>query len=887
MKSLQSQIEQFYSEVILKRPLLFAVLMLALVAVFGMHATNYKVDASADTLVLEGDKDLEFFREISRRYKSEDFLIIAYQPAKGLLEDETLNAISSLVGELQAVDGVSSVVSIMDAPLLYSPKIAISDISKGIPTLRNESVDRQLVEKELIESPIYNRLLSSVDGDTTAIQVNLRSDQRYIDLLEAREQLRARVKSGDVDESTQDELKAAEQAFKQYSTVATERHQALVANVRLVLEQHRDDYQHAVAQIYLGGVPMIASDMVDYVKSDLVIFGGGVLVFMVVLLAVIFRASRWVILPVIACVAVNIFMLGYLGWLDWRMTVVSSNFVALMLILSLAISIHLIVRYRELEMLNPAASRRSLAAKAVALMASPCVFTALTTLVAFVSLVISGIRPIIDFGLMMMIGIIAALLFAFLIVPLGMVLMPAGWVKNRAACKEETDSDELITEAGSDSGEGAFTLRFAQITEKYGRSILWVSAILVVLSFLGITRLEVENRFIDYFDESTEIYQGMELIDAELGGTIPLDIILFSTARGGSAPLVDDSFSDEGDEFADDEFEDDFADDFDADFDDEFGGASEEAEAVNQWFTRAGLQKIEEIHEYIDSLEETGKVLSLATIYQVAGDLLGGNVDDIQLSLAYKSLPDSIQKILVTPYLNIDSDEARINVRVKETSRTLNRAELLALLDNYLQTEIGLKAEDYRLSGMLVLYNNMLQSLFKSQILTLGVVFVAITAMLSFLFRSLLLGVLAVAPNLLAALIVLGGMGWAGLPLDMMTITIAAISIGIGVDDTIHYVHRFKLEFQQDRNYLNTMYRCHGSIGRAMYYTSVTIIFGFSILTLSNFKPSIYFGLLTGAAMFSALIGALLLLPRLIIVFKPFGPEQELAEERAPRERSA
>ena len=277
------------------------------------------------------------------------------------------------------------------------------------------------------------------------------------------------------------------------------------------------------------------------------------------------------------------------------------------------------------------------------------------------------------------------------------------------------------------------------------------------------------------------------------------------------------------------------------------------------------------MHDHIDSLSETGKVLSLATLYKVAGDLLGGGIDDIQLTLAYRSLPPVIKDVMVDPYLHSDTDEARITVRVKETSRTLNRAQLLEDLHSFMQNEMGYTEDRYRFTGMLVLYNNMLQSLFVSQILTLGMVFLAITAMLVVLFQSFKLAFIGIVPNLMAALLVLGGMGWAGVPLDMMTITIAAISIGIGVDNTIHYVHRFKKEFQADSNYVATMYRCHGSIGRAMYYTSITIIFGFSILALSNFKPSIYFGLLTGVAMLSALLGSLLLLPKLLLLFKPLG----------------
>jgi hypothetical protein len=416
----------------------------------------------------------------------------------------------------------------------------------------------------------------------------------------------------------------------------------------------------------------------------------------------------------------------------------------------------------------------------------------------------------------------------------------------------------------------------------------------------------VENRFIDYFHEDTEIYQGMETIDAELGGTIGLDIILnrpsesSAPAVADGAPAANDApvdnaaaeqageefdalfgdaeFDEADDNFAaeqGDDFADDFAGDFDAGFDDfsagdDFGGSA--ASPQSEWFTVAGMRRIQEVHNYLDSLPETGKVLSLATFYELM-QMIMGNVDDLQLALAQRSLPTSISSILLDPYLSAEVDQARISLRVKETSRSLERDAFLKEVRRHLIDELGFEEEQVRLTGLLVLYNNMLQSLFTSQILTLAAVFVAILAMFMVLFRSFSLAMIALTPNLLAAGAVLGGMGLAGIPLDMMTITIAAITVGIGVDDTIHYVHRFRDEFPRDRNYLQTMYRCHGSIGKAMYYTSVIIVFGFSILALSNFTPSIYFGLLTGLAMIAALMGAMLLLPKLILMIQPLGPE--------------
>ena len=822
---------------ILSRPWLILFLLAAITALAGFYAQNYKVDASADALVLEGDEDLAFFREVSKRYAAEEFFIVAYQPKTYLFADETLEDLSQLVRDLEAIDGVSTVMSILDVPLLYSPRVSIGSLIAGVKTLRDEGVDRDLVAEEFRHSPIYKQLLSSTDAKTTALQVGLVRDQMYNRLLDERDRLRVLNAAGDLSKADTDSLILAEQVFKDYTVQSAERQRQLVESVRAVLNQHRA----AATAIFLGGVPMIASDMVSFVKSDLQVFGIGILLFVIVVLTIIFRSLRWVFLPLLVCVLTNIFMLGLLGFLDWRMTVISSNFIALLLIITLAIAVHLVVRYRELQLLRPQATQHELALATVTAMLRPCLYTGLTTIVAFMSLVISGIRPVMDFGWMMTIGVLVALLTTFIVVPVGMILGRAP----RPEVKKQSSSDESV-----------FTLRFARITENHGGKILAAAAFILLFSISGVMQLKVENRFIDYFDEATEIYRGMELVDSELGGTIPLELVVYPAAE--QAADDDDSF-----------------DEFDSEFDDEFGDEfGESSSEISPWFTIAGLNELDRIHQYIDSLTETGKVLSLATVYQLAQDLLGGGLDDIQLALAYRNLPAEIKDVMVTPYLYDETNEARITVRVKETSRTLNRAELLADLDRFMQEDMGYSEERYRFTGMLVLYNNLLQSLFVSQILTLGLVFVAITAMLVVLFQSFNLALIGIVPNLMAALLVLGGMGWAGVPLDMMTITIAAISIGIGVDNTIHYVHRFKREFQHDGDYIATMYRCHSSIGRAMYYTSITIIFGFSILALSNFKPSIYFGLLTGVAMLSALLGSLLLLPKLLLLFKPLGTTQ-------------
>ncbi|MEE2652783.1 MAG: MMPL family transporter [Pseudomonadota bacterium] len=873
-----------YQTLILRNATWVLLLLMAVTGFLGSHIPAMKLDASSEALVLEGDTSLEYFREISKRYQTEDFLLVTYQPEGDLFAPQQLATIAKLRDDLAKLPRVSSINSILDVPLLQSPPVSLGDVTAGeIPTLGDGTANVDMAREEFANSPIYRSLLTSPDGTTTALQVNLERDQKFYELLDARDVLRADAAQRTLTVDEQAALEAAEQAFDDYVTEIHERQEELVAQARSILDNYRDG-----AKLFLGGVPMITVDMIDFVKSDLKVFGTGILVFIVVLLVVIFGSPRWVLIPLLNCVATVTFMLGLLAFMDWRLTVISANFVALLLIITLAITIHLVVRYREISALSPQSSQLQRVSDTVRLMARPCIYTALTTLVAFASLVVSGIRPVIDFGWMMTMGVMAALILSFLILPCVLMLLPAREEKNGAG------------------GEGAFTRYFAVATERFGGTIVVVSIALLAVSAWGISQLKVENRFIDYFHEDTEIYQGMETIDAELGGTIGLDIILnrpsesSAPAVADGAPVANDApvdseaaeqageefdalfgdaeFEEADDSFAagqGDDFADDFAGEFDAGFDDfragdDFGTGA--ASPQSEWFTVAGMRRIQEVHNYLDSLPETGKVLSLATFYELM-QMIMGNVDDLQLALAQRSLPTSISSILLDPYLSAEVDQARISLRVKETSRSLERDAFLKEVRRHLIEELGFEEEQVRLTGLLVLYNNMLQSLFTSQILTLAAVFVAILAMFMVLFRSFSLAMIALTPNLLAAGAVLGGMGLVGIPLDMMTITIAAITVGIGVDDTIHYVHRFRDEFPRDRNYLQTMYRCHGSIGKAMYYTSVIIVFGFSILALSNFTPSIYFGLLTGLAMIAALMGAMLLLPKLILMIQPLGPE--------------
>jgi len=847
-----SRLLSLYQSSLMDRPLSAILLVIAVAVAMALGLPNFKLDASADSLTLERDEDLNFYREVAERYGSDNFLILTFSPKTGdLFDDHNLQQLSALSDQLKGIAGVESTVSMLDVPLLYSPKVAVSELNNALNTLLSDGVDRQAAKDEFLTSPIYRDLLLSADGQTTGIMATLALDQHYLDLVKQRDSLRMLRDTQGLSIQQAEELARVSEEFLDYRTAKAAEDRQRVAEVRALADRYRD-----AATIYLGGADMITADMIDFIRSDLLVFGIGILLFIILTLSVIFRSPPWVILPLATCALCLIIVLGLLSWVDWRLTVISSNFVSLLLIITLALTIHLVVRYRELQAANPHAEQRQLVSETVRSMAKPCLYTVLTTIVAFVSLVVSNIRPVIDFGWMMTLGISIALLVAFVVIPAGMMLV--GKPSGTAAA----DNSAMVT------------AKFARFTERRGWLVILLSLLLGAASVYGISRLQVENRFIDYFRSDTEIYRGMEVIDTALGGTTPLDIILQAP---NFAPLTDGQqdaeFGDFDEEYSSDDdygLEDFAEEDEYADLD----GFEEEnptGELVDSyWFSSTGLRDLEKLTAFLEAQPEIGKVSSLVQINQVAADLMGHRLNDFEIAFMRQSLSPEIHRQLVAPYLIEAIDETRIQLRIMETAG-VNRAELLTKIETFIVDEVGFSPEDIRFTGLLVLYNNMLQSLFQSQIMTLGAVFVGIMLMFLILFRSVKISLIAIIPNFLAAGTVLGGMGIFAIPLDMMTITIAAITVGIGVDHAIHYITRFKREFAVDGDYIASMHRAHASIGKALFYTAITIIVGFSILALSNFIPSIYFGLLTGLAMTAALLGSMTLLPKLILLVKPFG----------------
>ncbi|CAC9627469.1 Exporter protein, RND family [uncultured Gammaproteobacteria bacterium] len=782
---------------VLNKPGISIVLLLLIIGFFIVQIPNFQLDASSDSLVLEGDNNLHYYQNVKKNYGSDDYLVISYQVKDNLLAQEQINHLTNFRQDLQAIEQVKSVTTILDVPLFRSPPLSLVDLASKNISIDNGNANLALANEEFKSSPLYANNLVSKDGKTSAILVALKGNKTFENRRQKRNAMRFKKASNELSKEALAKLSAIEKQVLKDTTVQSALQDKTIAQIRTTIDKYRDN-----ASLFLGGLPMITTDIIGYISSDLIIFSLAVIGLMTLILAIIFKGIRWVLMPIGISITGALMMTGVLGFLGWKVTVISSNFFSLLLVMTLSVMIHLVVRYRELAQNNPDLAYRTLIQNTLEQMFKPCLFTTLTTIAAFGSLLISGIKPVIDFGWMMSIGVTIALALSFVAFPIIMSFLPKPKIP------------QFKTELG-------FTYGLAKFTEKFGNHLLVVLILFIGASAVGINKLSVENRFIDYFKENTEINQGLTLIDKKLGGTIPLEIV--------------------------------------------FDGLAED-----YWYDGDLRADIHKIHQYLDSLDETGKVLSIDTLMQILTQANDNQTPNgFFLNVIKNRIPDSAKAYVLDPYLSKDNDQIRMVIRIRETNKDLKRAALIEKIETYISKDIGFQEGSFHTTGMLVLYNNMLQSLFTSQIKTIMVVFAMIFIMFLFIFKSLSLSILALIPNTLPSIFILGIMGLMNIPLDLMTITISAIAIGIGVDNAIHYIHRFKTEFTKDHDYLATMYRSHNSIGLAMFYTSITVTLGFLILALSNFIPSIYFGVFTAIAMISALLANLTLLPKLILMAKP------------------
>ncbi len=783
----------FYQKNIIEKPkLIFSILLFILTIAF-YFSKDFRLDASSETLLLENDPDLIYLNEINEKYGAKEFLVLTYTPASKMNSDESIRNLSALKNELKSLDWVHNVVTLLDIPLLEATDVGLIERIQNFKTLKSENIDRERGFNEILNSPLFKNFVISEDGKTSGIIVYIKSNKidKQIETERELEDLKDKIKK--------------------------ERHQNIL-EIREVIKNHSQNNQ-----IYLGGIPMIADDMMTFIKNDIVTFGIGVLLFIILTLWYVFRKIIWIIIPICSCFFSVTFMIGFLGLVGWKVTVISSNFIALMLILTMAMNIHMSTRFLQLYKQFPRKKKFEILILTTRKMIWPIFYTVLTTVCAFMSLIFSEIKPIIDFGWMMTFGLLTSLVITFTLLP---TLL--NFVQNsNVSLSKENDSK--------------ITNYLGLLAVKNKNYIFGITGIIIFLSIFGISKLEVENSFINYFDKNTEIYKGMKLIDEKLGGTTPLEVIL-------KFPKDEDEETDSENDWGD-----------------------EDENDNKYWFTKDKINKITRVHNYLDDIDAVGKVLSFSSIIEVATKLnYNKPLGTLEMGVLYTKIPDDIKKEIVDPYISIKNSEARISLRIKDSLDGLRRNDLINQINFDLENKLNISKDEFKLGGVLILFNNLLQSLFKSQILTLGFVMVGIFVMFLILFRNIKISLIGVIPNFIAAFFILGIIGLAGIPLDMMTITIAAITIGIAVDNSIHYIYRFREELTKIKDYNKTLKYCHSTVGLAILNTSITIVFGFSILVLSNFIPTIYFGVFTGIAMLLAMISVLTLLPSLLLVLKPF-----------------
>lgn len=812
-------INQLYKK-FLERPKLILITLILIFSFSVYNAKNFQLDASADSLLLENDPDLNYLRSLNERYSSEEFFVITYSPKKKINE-ESLKELRKFVDEIDNIKWVSKSISVLNAPLFESSDLPLIEKIKNIQYIVTPGIEINRALNELKNSPVYKKLIINEDATTFGIVVYIKDNKEYLTALKTNKIFLDKKQNSKLSEK---DLKEYESQNKILEKLKKE-HNKNLEFYNIEIRSHISKYKN-IADINLSGIPMIADDLISFVKKDITVFGSGVFIFIIITLWFIFRDIRWVVFPLLSCFLSIAIMVGMLGYLNWKVTVISSNFISLMLILTMEINIHYVERYKQLQAEFPKKKENYLAYLTTTKIFTPIFYAVLTTALAFLSFIFCDIKPVIDFGWMMTLGLLISLFVS-------MILLPYLIIKFKPkASPIHQSKDSKIAEI------------FASIAINQRFLVLAFSTIILILSIYGMTRLKVENSFINYFDKKTEIYQGMKLIDEKLGGTTPLEIIL---------KFKD---SDKKNNKSDDDF---------------FQGSDSNEYKDSYWFTNFRVNKIVNVHQYLETLPEIGKVLSFYSVLQL-GEKINDNkkLGPLEMAILYSKLPDDIKKSIVTPYVSIENNEARISLRIIDSNPNLNRKELLIKIQKDLEEKLNLNKDEFKITGILVIFNNLLQSLFDSQIKTLGITFAGIFILLLILFKSLSWSIVAAIPNFTAALFILGSLGLFNIPLDMMTITIASISVGIAIDNSIHYIYRFREEFKINKNYKKTIEICHKSVGKAIVNASLTIVFGFSILMFSNFIPSIYFGIFTGLAMLTAMTLVLTLMPQLIAIIKPF-----------------
>tara|TARA_Y100000994_G_scaffold53767_1_gene43292 strand:+ start:28 stop:2439 length:2412 start_codon:yes stop_codon:yes gene_type:complete len=793
--------------------ILISIFALLLIIISVYFTFNIKLDASSDTLILKNDKTFEYFEYYNNIFPSKNFLILAVKSNKNI-DENYLQNVQKLNEKIKNLKNVESTLTILDAPILLSNNITLSELANSdIETIRNTNIDNNIILDEFSNSPILKDQLINKDKNLTSIIIYTKKNDNLKEL---------RIKKNQ-NELNNDERKNIKRKYNLEKIKYNNDRDKLILDIREIISTENNEYKY-----YLGGIDMIASDTISFVKNDIKIFGFAVLIFIVFVLFLIYRDIKWVIIPLITTVYSVLFMTGFVGFMKWEITAISSNFISLMLILSISMNIHIVNHYRIHSIDNTITNKLYYT---MTKMFWPCLYTGLTTIVAFSSLLFSNIKPIIDFGFIMVFALLFIFLSSFTILPLLISFFPK--------IKKDKIKRFFILDL------------FYKISIKNTYIIFSINLIFICFSIYGINKLNVENSFINYFKSNTEIHKGMKLIDTELGGTTPIDVIIKFNKDKFDIDINDNIENDDEDLIFEDEIfleEDLFSENI-----------SEES-----WFTDEKIITIKKIHQYLESRKEIGKVQSIYSLIEMGNLINKKELTNFEISILYKEMPENYKIRLINPFLSTENNMVKINARVKD-SYEINRNQLIFEIKKYIESEFN-NVDTFEINGLLVLYNNMLQSLFDSQLKSFGIILLAIFVMFLILFQSIKLSIFGMIPNIIASTFILGLIGNLGIPLDIMTITIAAITIGIAVDNTIHYIYRVK----ENKNNIieESIKKAHNNVGNAVLTTSLTIAFGFSVLILSNFIPTILFGLFTALAMILAMLGVLITLPTLIYKYK-------------------
>ena len=759
----------------------------------SFYIKDFRIDASSDSLVSQGDADFKYFSYYQDLFPTKNSLVIAIK-SNDKIDKLLLTEIEKISKKLSVLPEVYSVFNINKAPILLLNKTNLLDLANdNYETIIDTNLAIKDVLNEFAKSPIYSDQIINENKNITSIVIFLNENNKALDLKENKN------------------LYLSQGKYYSIKTEIDKERNELIKKIRNIINNSNKDFTY-----YLGGVEMISSDVISYVKNDILTFSLIVLLIIILILFIIFRRVKWVFAILFTSISAVYLSIGLAGFINFEITAVSANFLSLMFVLSISMNVHIMNNYlqRDIKIIEN-----------FRMMFWPCFYTFLTTIVAFVSLVISDIKPVIDFGIIMIIALLIVLISSFVILPL---------IVSFFSKEEKSYSLNL-----------SFLKSFYPFAYKNSKYILGLNILIFFISLYGITNLNVENSFIKYFKKNTEIYKGMYLIDNELGGTTPLDIIL---KFKNDDQIIDTKIKAEEED--DLEIEDDF-------FSDDLFG-----EEDTIWFTNEKIETIKFVHQFLESRIEIGKVTSIYSLIDTANQINKSDLSMFELSVLYNEIPIDYKTDLIDPYLNVEKNMIKISTRVKD-SKDIKRNDLINDINSFLLNEFD-NLEEFKVNGLLVLYNNMLKSLFSSQIKSLGFVILAIFIMFVILFRSLKLSIIGIIPNIFASTFILGLIGLLKIPLDIMTITIAAISIGIAVDNTIHYIYRYKENLKLGRNHSEMIEKTHLTVGNAVLITSIAITAGFLTLCLSNFVPTVYFGLFTSLAMIFAMIGVLITLPSIL-----------------------